>query len=88
MTGPNVRAIGARIALNVGARKFTRWITAGISFLGQEPAEAFFGLADSSIVNRIEIDWPNGDRTQYENVAVNQVFSPTYSMMVSNGFED
>jgi len=40
MKGPNRRAIGAEVRIEAGGVKQTRAITAGISHLGQEPAEA------------------------------------------------
>jgi len=49
-----------------------RIITAGTSFLGQEPAEAFFGLGNAAVVDQLTIEWPDGTTDQRNNVTVNQ----------------
>ena len=41
--------------------------------MGQEPAEAFFGVGTASEVDSVTVHWPGGRRTTLENVAVNQV---------------
>lgn len=51
-----------------------RRIAAGTSIHGQEPAEAFFGLGAGTVVDRVEVRWPMGDSTVWENVAAGQVF--------------
>jgi hypothetical protein len=61
-------AIGAVVRVSVaspeGTRVLSRLITAGISMLGQEPAEAHFGLGPG--VDRVEsvrVHWPGGGTT-------------------------
>lgn len=83
MTTPNPRAIGAVIRAGVAGMSMTRLITAGCSYLGQEPAEAFFGLGSATSVDSLTIDWPNCAQTTLENVAANQVLTVTYG-----GFAD
>lgn len=62
MTGRNARAIGARVEVEVGGQTLQRWITAGMSYLGQEPAEAFFGLGSATVADRVTVHWPaDGD---------------------------
>ena len=66
----------------------TRWISAGTSFLGQEPAEAFFGLADIEQVDEVVVTWPDGNQSAVSNVTVNQVLNITYTpVLFLNGFE-
>lgn len=43
-----------------------RIITAGTSFWGQEPAEAFFGLGDATLVD-IVVEWPDDDTAPQTN---------------------
>jgi hypothetical protein len=73
MDGPNRFAIGATVRIEIGEQRMTRLIQAGTSYLGQEPAEAFFGIGDATGVDRVEIEWPGGMQTVYENIDVNQV---------------
>ncbi len=77
--GRNVHAIGARIVVETELATMTRWITAGISFLGQEPAEAHFGLGVASLAERITVYWPQGGRTSFCNVPTGQVLTATPS---------
>ena len=73
MTGANQRAIGAVVEITAGTLTMTRLITAGTSFLSQEPAEAFFGLGAATIVDTVTVRWPGGGTTTLQNVAANQV---------------
>jgi hypothetical protein len=75
--GPNHWAIGALIRVAIGDTTMTRLITAGTSFLGQEPAEAHFGLADATIVDALTVEWPDGFITTYEDIAINQLITVT-----------
>jgi hypothetical protein len=85
---PNVRAIGALVRLEAGGRSQLRPITAGISYLGQEPAEAFFGLGSATVVDRLRIEWP-GDAgwTTWLAVPVDQTLTVTTERVYANDFE-
>jgi len=73
--GPNTRAIGAVVRLTIGEVTQSRVITAGISHCSQEPAEAFFGVGDATVIDCVKIQWPDGDETVLEDVTVNQVLT-------------
>ena len=73
MEGPNHWAIGSLVRIVTQNGDQIRPITAGISYFGQEPAEAFFGLGDLENVDRIEVEWPGGAMSVIENVSANQV---------------
>jgi hypothetical protein len=75
MDGPNHFAIGATVHVRVGTVEMMRIITAGTSFIGQEPAEAHFGLADATIIDEVRIEWPGGGSSQFENIAVNRIYT-------------
>jgi len=77
MIGPNHFAIGAEVRATYNGMTTARLITAGISYLGQEPAEAFFGLGDATSVDTLTIDWPDGTVSVLEDVAANQVIEVT-----------
>ncbi len=58
---PNRRSIGARVTLTAGSLVQTRWVTAGgISMFGSAPPGLHFGLGDETLIDRIEITWPDG----------------------------
>ena len=61
--------------ITVNGQQMMRLITAGTSYLGQEPAEAFFGLGYSSFVERLQIDWPDGTRLVLWSLDSNQVLT-------------
>jgi len=87
MTGPNHLAIGATVRVTVGGSTTARTITAGTSFLSQEPAEAHFGLGAATQVDSIRVDWPGGGASVVENVAVDQtiVVFPNMGSLDSDG---
>ncbi|MEM1182734.1 MAG: CRTAC1 family protein [Acidobacteriota bacterium] len=92
MGGPNARAIGARVQVEVNGETLTRWIHAGTSYLGQEPAEAFFGLNDSQIVDAVTVFWPglSGQAvkvTRWSDVDADQILILDDSAIFTNGFE-
>lgn len=77
MGGTNNLAIGATVKMTYGtpSKTIMRLITAGISFYGQEPAEAFFGVADATIIDEIVVDWPDNTQTVVEDITANQVIT-------------
>jgi len=83
MSGPNHFAIGAEVIITAGSRQMMRVIKTGTSMVGQEPAEAFFGLADEQTVDQVLVKWPDGSQSIMNDVAADQV------MMVEqeSGFE-
>jgi hypothetical protein len=62
-----------------------RLITAGTSFAGQEPAEAFFGVGTATTVDRVVIEWPDGTSSELTDVAVNQ--QVRVELLFADGFE-
>jgi len=82
MAGPNHRAIGAVVRVQIGELVLSRLITASNSFMGQEPAEAHFGLGSAEIVDEVIIQWPDGTEKTISNVAANQVLT------IENTFPD
>lgn len=87
MNGPNQRAIGARVVAEVGGVTMTRVITAGISFGGQEPAEAHFGLGSATQADKVTIYWPSGQNvvSSLADVSAGQV--KTVDLLFADGFE-
>jgi len=73
--GPNHWAIGAVVRVEVGTTVMSRLITAGTSFIGQEPAEAHFGLGSALRADSVSIEWPDGTVSQFENVLADGVYT-------------
>lgn len=77
MIGQNHFSIGAVIKIRAGNINSTRLITAGSSFYGQEPAEAFFGLQDNTSIDELRIKWPDNTTTILNNIQANQIVTIT-----------
>jgi len=77
MSGPNPRAIGAEIRVVAGGERHLRLITAGTSYLGQEPAEAHVGLGVHDVAELVEVRWPDGSVTRLRDVPARQVLDVT-----------
>ena len=75
MPGPNRRAIGAVVRVRLGTRWQSRAITAGTSILGQEPAEAHFGLGSAAVADEVLVQWPGGGETRLFAVGADQVLT-------------
>jgi hypothetical protein len=69
---PNVDAIGARITVRVGGSAQVRLIRGGTNYASQDPPEAHFGLGAAGVIDSLSIEWPDGQTTTLEQVAVNQ----------------
>jgi hypothetical protein len=67
-TVSNRDAIGAKLTLEAGSRKLTRWITGGGSFLASHDCRVVFGLG-SSDPGALEIRWPSGRFQRIEGLA-------------------
>jgi enediyne biosynthesis protein E4 len=59
-TQSNRDASGARIVLLQGARKLSRWVTGGSSFLAAHDLRVVFGLGQDTAAAELEILWPSG----------------------------
>ena len=87
MDGPNHRAIGSVVRIEIGSTSLMRLITAGTSMAGQEPAEAFFGLGSATVVDRVTVEWPDGTTAELTNVAANQQITIPAGLLFTDGFE-
>lgn len=76
-TDGNTRAIGAIIHVTASNGDQMRVITAGTSFLGQEPDEAFFGMSDAGRAESIRVVWPDGMEQTILDQRTNQIITVT-----------
>jgi hypothetical protein len=75
MAGPNHFAAGAVVRIEAGTKNMMRIIKAGVSLLGQEPYEAFFGLGSSRKIDRLTIEWPGGGVSRFRGIPADQVIT-------------
>lgn len=83
--GGNRFAVGARVVVEAGGRSMLRRISAGTSYLGQEPPEAHFGLGAASVAERVTVVWPDGLVSERSGVGADQVL--VIDRVFGDGFE-
>lgn len=71
---PNTEAIGARVTLTTGERTHVRRVYAGEGYLGTPSKRLHFGLGDAEVVDRLEVVWPDGGRTELMEVALDTAY--------------
>ncbi len=80
--GPNRYAVGTVVKASAAGKNMMRQISAGTSYLGQEPYEAFFGLGPGILVD-VEVDWPDGAVTTLNDQNVDQVITVTRPAVIA-----
>jgi hypothetical protein len=63
LDGPAFACQGARLILQCGERRQTRWWGGDISFLGMHAPEIVFGLGEADLVDRLDVLWADGKET-------------------------
>ena len=81
MGGANHFAIGSMVTVVADELVSSRLISAGCSFYGQEPAEAFFGLGEREGIEEVKVKWPNGEISIYQDLAINQINTLEYDFI-------
>lgn len=64
-TRSNRDGIGAMVRVQAVGRWQVRRVRAGHGYLGQGPAEAWFGLAGRAAADRVEVTWPSGTAQRF-----------------------
>jgi hypothetical protein len=73
----NRSAIGARIRAVAGAVAQTQEVRGGGSYYAQNDLRVHFGLGTASLVDRVDVRWPNGLEESWTNVAANRILTLT-----------
>ncbi|WP_101757189.1 CRTAC1 family protein [Oceanicoccus sp. KOV_DT_Chl] len=71
----NTEAAGARISVTIGSAVQIREVMIGSNFISQNPTTQIFGLGSNAQVDNVEIIWPDGTVSHYDNIAANQTLS-------------
>ena len=66
-------AVGARAYVYAGGRRLSGEVQTGSSFLSQNDPRLHFGLADAAAYDRIEIQWPHGQRERFPAGKANRI---------------
>jgi hypothetical protein len=74
-TRSNRGAVGARITITVGTHSQLEEIKAGSSYLSSSDPRLHFGLGNNTLMNKVEIRWPNGSVEVLNNVAADAIYT-------------
>ncbi|MGB6629812.1 MAG: CRTAC1 family protein, partial [Terriglobales bacterium] len=69
----NRDAVGARVYVYVGSRRISGEVQTGSSFISQNDPRVHIGLADDTSYERIEVQWPGGEREVFSGGKANQI---------------
>jgi hypothetical protein len=64
--------VGARLTLQVGDRRLTRFAQGGGSYLSSSDRRHIFGLGSADHVGRLTVVWPGGKEEHWDNLAVDR----------------
>jgi tetratricopeptide (TPR) repeat protein len=67
----NRDAVGAIVRIESGAKRQSKFVSAGSGFASQHTKELSFGLGESKGPVSISVQWPTGIREAFENLPVN-----------------
>ena len=63
---------GARLTLEVGERRLTRFAQGGGSYLSSGDRRHLFGLGGADRVGRLTVAWPHGKEEHWDALAVDR----------------
>src|SRR5205807_3710083 len=74
-TKSNRGAVGARITVTSASRSQIEEIKAGSSYLSTNDPRLHFGLAGDSVMDKVEIRWPNGGSETLRNIPADAIYT-------------
>ncbi len=69
---PNRDGIGATVVVRAGDMVQRHVVTTAVGFCAQNDRRILLGLGHRTTVDRIDVTWPNGTETRYEELAIDQ----------------
>jgi hypothetical protein len=70
----NRDAVGAKALVHAGGRTLLRFVDGGNGFASQSTKRLHFGLAETAVVERLEVLWPSGLRQSFAQVAADHIY--------------
>ena len=70
---PNTNAIGALVVARAGGATQRRLVQSGTSYISQDDMRQHFGLGAATQLDSVEVTWPDGTTTRFENVKANRL---------------
>ncbi len=83
-TKGNREAIGGRVTVTSATRSQMEEIKAGSSYLSTSDPRLHFGLAGDSIMDKVEIRWPNGEVETLHNIAADAIYTVIQGQGIKN----
>jgi hypothetical protein len=74
-TKSNRAAIGARVTVSSAKRSQLEEVRGGSSYLSSNDQRLHFGLASDTLMEKVEIRWPNGNTEVLHNVAADAIYT-------------
>lgn len=76
-TSPNRFGVGAQIRLETAAGPQVRYLTPAHGFMSATEPAVHFGLGDANLIPRLTLEWPDGRRQTFTNLAANHAYRVT-----------
>lgn len=76
-TKSNKAAIGARVTVTCGDLTQFKEVRSGSSYMSQNDLRLHFGLAQNSVMNKVEVSWPSGQKDVYQNLPADVIYTLT-----------
>jgi len=83
-TQSNKAAIGARVTVTAGDLSQFNEVRGGASYLSQNDLRLHFGLAATTVIDTVQIDWPSGKREIYKQLPADFI----YTFVEGNGIRE
>ncbi|HUP79172.1 MAG TPA: CRTAC1 family protein, partial [Pirellula sp.] len=65
-------AFGTKVTVQVGAKTYVQQLVAGSGYMASNQRHIHFGLPNATRADSIQIDWPSGNQSRFQNVTLNQ----------------
>lgn len=65
-------AIGARVEIGIGNRKWTQWVLSGDGFLCRNQSILSFGVGSADRIDQLTIVWPTGKTQSFRDIDVDR----------------
>ena len=86
--GKNTRALNAKARITYGDEQQIAELTPVRGYMSSVQELFHFGLGDNSVIDLVEIRWPDGKTWQAENVKANQVLKVKYGQAGNKAWND
>jgi tetratricopeptide (TPR) repeat protein len=70
----NRDAVGARASIIVNGQKRLSYVNGGNGFASQSTHRIHFGLGDATEIERLEIEWPSGNKQEFALLEVDHIY--------------